>query len=82
MKFEHRSERQEGSWHDNAEGTIGPAPPTGIVHEVFPGQGASKGCTNEWSTGKGEGEGSVPQARCIGDEDLQNKVNGIVANPV
>ena len=80
--LENPSKRQESSYLDDAESTIGPAPATRIVHEVLTSQRASEGRANKRSAGKSKGKSSVPQPGCIGDEDLQNEVECIIANPV
>lgn len=78
--LEHKGQRREHDRLDDAKGPVGPAP-AGPVDKGLAGQRGGKCGTDEWRLGKGEGEGSVPQPGGIGDEDVEDVVEGLVADP-
>lgn len=80
LEDDREGKKDEG--HDDRESTVSPAPSTGVVDEVLSGQRTGEGGTDEGGVGKGEGEGSVPQTGSVGQEDLQNEVDTVVADPV
>lgn len=81
IEFENHSKRDEDDGLDDAKRTHRP-PPRGDGQEGIGTERSGKGSADERRRNEAPGKGSVTQTRSIRDEDVQDEVDGIVANPV
>ncbi|GMF77081.1 unnamed protein product [Aspergillus oryzae] len=78
--FENYSKGTEGDWNHDSEHTITPAP-TAVTDKRLASQRSCEGSADERRADKSKSEGSVLQARSIGNENVENKVNRVIPNP-
>ncbi|EPE04610.1 hypothetical protein F503_03672 [Ophiostoma piceae UAMH 11346] len=81
VELEDEGERREDEELDDAEGTDTPAPGR-VVQERLGGQGTGEGGADKGRGHKGERKGTVLEAGRISDENVHDKVQGVVADPV
>ncbi|KAF5122485.1 hypothetical protein E5D57_012965 [Metarhizium anisopliae] len=81
VELEDDGQGHEDEGLDDGEAPNGPAPGA-VPQEGLGGQRAREGGADEGRRHKGEGKGAVLQARRVGDEDVQDEVDGVVADPV
>ena len=81
VEFKDNSQRGKNNRLDDGKRAISPTPATRL-QERLSRQWADKRSTDERSAGKGECKGTVPQTGSISHEDLQNKIDGVISNPV
>lgn len=81
IELENNREGYEDKGHDNGKGAVGPAP-AGHGQERLGRQRAGKSGADERGAGKAKGERTVAKARRVRHEDVQDQVDGVVADPV
>lgn len=81
VEFKDNSQWRKHDRLNDCKRTIGPTP-AARLQERLSRQWTNKRSTDERSAGEGERKGTVPQTGSISHEDLQNKIDGIVSNPV
>lgn len=81
IELEDDSKRHKDEEHHNDEGTVAPSPGGGF-QERLGSQRSSEGSADEGRADEGECESSVAQAGGVGNKDVHDEVDGIVANPV
>ena len=81
IEFEDDCQRAEDERNNNGERAVRPSP-SRMVQIGFAGARAGKSCADEWSADECIGEGTVAQTGGIGHKDIQDQVDGVVADIV
>lgn len=81
VELEDHRERREDKGHDDGKRAISPAPSRGS-NEGLTSQGTGEGSADEGRTDEGKGKRTIVQAGGIGNEDIKDKVEGIISDPV
>ena len=81
VEFKDNSQWRKHDRLNDCKRAISPTP-AARLQERLSRQRTNKRSTDKRSAGEGECEGTVPQTGSISHEDLQNKIDGVVSNPV
>lgn len=75
-------EWSEGDEVGDAKGANGPSPAGAgerVREEGLCSEGGREGGDDEGGGGESEGQGTIPQTEGVGDEDVEDQVDGVVA---